>query len=235
MNVSISYGFGEDNRYRLEVIPVNIQLAIYKYELYEKYKEFILATLKKRSTLVNAVHLPLDTFRINPIKIFDMMSAIHEETKCIKYVIHPNKGIEMFLRHFKIMNYKDISLCVETFNWRRKKILRTPLDIIDYIRDNFRGKVQMTLDTSHIEDVWFDHKIMRYLLKYTSVIHLSNRSDEFGEHLPFNDPRGSLNLVKFVRDLKNVYHWNGDIVLEYMPEYHHKLIKNSKYVQRLIE
>jgi hypothetical protein len=92
----------------------------------------------------------------------------------------------------------------------------------------------MTLDTTHIEDVWYDHKIIRFLLQYTSVIHLSNRASGIGEHLPFNHVKGELPLIKFVRELKYQYKWSGDIVLEYMPEYHDKLIKNAKYLERLL-
>ena len=34
IDVCISYGFGEDNRYALEAIPNKIQLAIYKFDLF---------------------------------------------------------------------------------------------------------------------------------------------------------------------------------------------------------
>ena len=36
--VSISYGFGNENRYNLSTVPKNIQLALYKYELYSESK-----------------------------------------------------------------------------------------------------------------------------------------------------------------------------------------------------
>ena len=93
----------------------------------------------------------------------------------------------------------------------------------------------MTIDTCHIEDVWFDPKIMSFLLKHTKVIHLSNRAKGLGSHLPFNDQRGELNLVSFVKELKRRYEWSGTIVLEYMPEYSHKLFRNYHYVKQLIE
>jgi hypothetical protein len=93
----------------------------------------------------------------------------------------------------------------------------------------------MTIDTSHIEDVWFDHRIMDYLLKFTKVIHLSNRAKGLGSHLPFNHTDGEINLISFVKELKYRYKWSGTIVLEYMPDYHTKLIKNCKYVEKLLE
>lgn len=232
IHVSISYGFGPENRYKLVDIPVKVQLAIYKYKLYEEFRNDILRSLKDNTT-IRAVHLPLDTCRIDAQKIFTMMDEIYARTGCAKFVVHPNKGFEDFILSYNKMK-APMNLCIETFNWRRHKVLRSPLDIIQAIWKYGRSNLSMTLDTTHIEDVWYDHKIMRFLLQYTSVIHLSNRAAGIGEHLPFNHPKGELPLVKFVRELKHQYKWSGDIVLEYMPEYHNKLIKNAFYVERLL-
>jgi len=123
----------------------------------------------------------------------------------------------------------------------KKKVFRSPLEIISacqlyntQLYNAHSNALWMTLDTSHIEDVWFDHKIMAYLLKFTKVIHLSNRAKGIGSHLPFNYSKGELNLVSFVRDLKYKYNWSGDIILEYMEEYSTKLIKNCNYVKKLL-
>ena len=96
--------------------------------------------------------------------------------------------------------------------------------------------LKMVIDTSHIEEIWMSHMIMPTLLRHTSVIHLSNQSKEkaIGKHLPFNHPEGMFNLVSFVRMLKHNYKWEGDLVLEYMPEYKHKLVKNKEYIERLL-
>lgn len=231
IHISISYGFGDDNRYHLNQIPDKIQLALYKYDLYENKRDYILERIQE--TNVRVVHLPLDTFRIDHNLIFNMMDDIYARTGCAKYVVHPNKGILDFLWDFN-KNGRPFNLCIETFGWKSKKILRTPLEIISIIHKYSRHNMSMTIDTSHIETMWFDHKIMKYLLEHTGVIHLSNRAKKVGQHLPFNDQRGELNLVSFIRDLRFKYKWNGDIVLEYMPEYQHKLYKNSKYVERLL-
>jgi len=236
INVAISYGFSEDNRYRLKTIPTEIQLALYKYKLYKDNRDFILNTLKDNGTKVRAVHLPLDTMYTPHEKILEMISDLFEATGCENFVVHPNNGIDTFLSYVGRWATPK-NMCVETFGWRKKKVYRSPLEIIDACKkygDVFNN-VWMVIDTSHLEDVWFDHKIMPYLLRYTKVIHLSNRSKEFGQHLPFNSSKGELNLVSYVRDLKYRYKWSGDIVLEYMPEYHDRLIKNCYYVKKLLE
>lgn len=165
-----------------------------------------------------------------------MIDLFRSEFECRYFVIHPNKLIKQFVSFFQTTK-RDAILCIENFQWRKKKVLRTPLEIIDYINwinePHENPCARMTFDTSHAEEIWFDHRIMSFLLKHISIIHLSNRIGK-KSHLPFNVPGGDLNLVGFVLDLKHKYHWNGDIVLEYMEEHSHKLYKNHQYLKRLL-
>jgi hypothetical protein len=241
INVSISYGFGPENRYNIENIPTSIQLALYKIHLYKNYREELIKIFQTKDIKIPVVHLPIDGLKEDSHDdLYEIIRTMYQYTNCRKYVIHPNKGIRTFVGGYMqtISPYYDIELSIETFGWKSNKSLRSPLEITEFINSvNNRGRdpLSMTIDTTHIEDVWFDYKIMRHLLKYTSVIHLSNRAKGVGQHLPFNDPRGELELVKFVRELKHQYKWSGDIVLEYMGEYHHKLIKNAGYAERLLQ
>lgn len=237
IKVAISYGFGVENRYNLEEIPPSVQLASYKLDPLMEHQDRIIETLKKAETETLVVHLPLDTLRQKSHEIIALIFKFNQKLACQHFVIHPNKGIEDFLDYYRgnrlTKGKYDYTLCIETFQWRKKKKIRSPLDIMEYCIKY--PEFSMCVDTSHIESLWFDHKIMRSLLKYTTVIHLSNRAKGHGSHMPFNSPHGDLNLVRFVKDLKNLYHWNGIIVLEYMPEHQHKLMKNYHYIKRLIE
>jgi len=230
INVAISYRPSEENNYQLENIPTNIQLSLYKYEFYKDNKDSILESLEENATKIKVVHLPLDTLHIPYEKINELIEDIFIRTGCVNFVVHPNKNIEKLIKKFQLKSPQI--LCIETFAWRRKKIFRSPLEIINVCQQY--NNIWMTIDTSHIEDIWFDHRIMPYLLKFTKVIHLSNRAEGLGSHLPFNHPKGELNLVSFVKELKYKYKWNGIIVLEYMPEYSTKLIKNHNYVKKLL-
>ena len=239
IEVAISYGFGSENRYNLEEIPPNIQLASYKHDPLMEHQDKIIDALEKAGTNLLVVHLPLDVMHQDKDEVLDVIFKFNQAFACKHFVIHPNKGIEDFLDYYlenKLMKLPvkyDYSLCIETFQWRKKKKIRSPLDIMEYcIRE---PQFSMCIDTSHIESIWFDYKIMCKLLKYTSVIHLSNRAKGHGSHMPFNSPHGDLNLVGFVKDLKQRYKWNGIIVLEYMPEHQHKLLKNYYYIKRLLE
>jgi len=235
INVSISYGFGEGNRYALDRIPQKIQLALYKYDLFMEMKEDISKAISRTHTHVKVVHLPLDTLRRSFSEIIELMNFCFNEFGCMKYVVHPNKRIEAFIYSFLQWETEGIQLLLETFPFRNKKAIRTPIDIMEWCI-HYPESLQMVIDTSHIEELWMSYMVMPSLLKHTSVIHLSNQSKEkaIGKHLPFNDPRGMFNLVGFVRDLKYRYKWEGDLVLEYMPEHKHRLIKNRDYIERLL-
>ncbi len=237
IEVGISYGFGDDNRYKLEDIPPDIQLAMYKYEPFKQNEHKIIDALEKAETNLLTVHLPLNTLKLEPNDVLDLIFKFNQQFRCQHFIIHPNKLITSFLDYY-IENrlwkgVHDYTLCIETFGWKSKKVIRTPLDIMEICIKH--PELSMCIDTSHIEELWFDHKIMRSLLKYTSVIHLSNRAKGHGSHMPFNSPHGKLNLIKFIKDLKHQYKWNGIIILEYMPEHQHKLLKNYHYIKRLLE
>ena len=231
INVSISYGFGPDNRYKLKNIPVAIQLALYKYQLWEEYCDDIVNEIYQNNVRVNAVHLPFDTMRQPVHKILDMIRALSSTIFCHKFILHPNKGAEFFIQSF-LTSHIDATLCIENFQHRKKKQFRNPLFIIERCLQNPES-LKLCFDTTHAEEHWFHPHILPYILKYTSVIHLSNRIGR-KHHLPFNMQNADLNLVGFVKQLKKKYHWKGDIVLEYMPDYHHKLQRNHEYLTGLI-
>lgn len=234
INVSISYGFGKENRYNLESIPQSIQLALHKYEKCVTFRDEIYRNIEENNINVVAVHMPLDILKIPFKNAVDMIEDLYEHIECKNFVFHPNKGFTDFITNL-ISICQHLNICIETFGWKSNKELRTPLNIIEFILSARGANLSMVLDTSHVDEVWFDHRVLPFLLDYTSIIHLSNRAKGVGQHLPFNDHRGSLNLVMFVKELKRRYHWNGDIVLEYMEDYKHKLQKNSEYIMELLK
>ena len=233
INVCISYGFGDGNRFQQENIPDKIQLAIWKYGVFMELKDDALKAIEKHGTDVRVIHLPLDTLSQDISDIDKLIEFGFTKLGCQKYVFHPNKNSLQFIDHFMKRWSPFCQLCIETFQWRKKIQIRGPLEILEFCIQSY-PTLAMTIDTSHIETIWFDHRIMPMLLKYTTVLHLSNRAKGVGSHLPFNSEKGELKLVGFVRDLEHRYNWSGDLVLEYMPEYKDKLWKNKQYIERLL-
>lgn len=236
IDVAISYAIGEENRYSLPKIPDSIQLALYKYDLYIKYKDELWKEICDNNVNVRTIHLPIDSLTRDFKDTYQIMIDGLMDFGCTHYIVHPNKFIQDYIDGFLKLNL-NVKLCIENFQWRAKKVYRTPLNIIERIleqdEDGGRQNLSMTLDTSHTDTVWFDYHIMPFILKYASVIHLSNRAKDHGNHMPFNSSKGELNLVTFVNDLKK-YGWEGIIVLEYLYKYQDKLFKNYHYLKRLV-
>ena len=230
---AISYGFGNENKYNLSRIPESIQLALYKYDLYIKRKDEIWKSILEAETKVPVIHLPIDSLRRDFNDTFQIIKDGFDLVGCTHFVIHPNKKIKEFIEAF-LQSKLNVKLCIENFQWKKKKVYRSPLEIIERCIEEGEYNLSTTFDTSHAESIWFDHRIMPYLLKHISIIHLSNRAKDIGQHMPFNSPKGELNLVKFIRDLKHTYNWSGKIVLEYMEEYKDKTLKNYEYLKRLV-
>ena len=121
INVAVSYGFGSDNRYNDSGrIPPIIQLALYKYELYEQQKKKIFKQISRSHTNVQVVHMPLDFLRHEPQLMINMMKELRDNVGSFQFVVHPNKGIKKFLQYFVEQNIGDIRLCIENFPWRKK-------------------------------------------------------------------------------------------------------------------
>jgi len=231
---SISFSIHDDESLKkLRKINLPIQLGLFQFNIYKNLKDKLLIILDKNQIEINIVHLPIDILRHNYKQIMDLIEVFYLGFGCEKFVIHPNKGIHEFVQYFVDME-APMKLCVENFQWRRKKPLRSPLEI-DYMCHSYiNEKIRMTFDTSHAEHIWFDHKIMSFIINSISIIHLSNRIGK-QQHMPFNIQNGDLNLIKFVKQLKRQYKWSGDIVLEYMGDYSYKLTPNYYYLQELIK
>lgn len=228
IQVSISHNFEDETN-----MPRNSQLAIFKYQRWKDSKIEIINKIKFRDSIINVIHLPIDILKQPICEIFDMISLLKSITFCKKFVIHPNEGIRYFIRSF-LNSYIDAELCIENFQHRKKKELRNILYIIEECIRYDTPRLRACFDTSHAEEHWFNPQILQYMLKYISVIHLSNRKGK-RQHMPFNITNGDLRLVSFIQELKNNYNWSGDIVLEYMEEYTNKLTKNSEYLKRLLK
>jgi hypothetical protein len=234
--IRLSASFGISNKESLNKIKkaeVPIQLGLYKVGPYIELESEILEIVQSNNIVVNVVHLPINCLSFDFQQTINVVKLFKKVCGCYKYVIHPNRNIRDFLNFFINDAVSDnLELCIETFQWRRRKPLRSPLDIYEACLSSPNFKI--TFDTSHVEDVWFDHKIFKFLAPKISVIHLSNRTGRH-QHKPFNCSDGDLNLESFVKLLKRNYNWEGDIVLEYMAEYSDKIYGNLSYLEKLLE
>lgn len=234
INTSISFGIENDESLeRLRnfcFLNIPIQLSVSQSEFCVKFKDEIVSIIKDKNIQVRVVHLPIDCLSLKFNVIVELMDFFSYNIYSQKFVIHPNRGITKFINYF-VACKKGYELCIENFMWKRKKELRSPLQIYNICQQS--PNLKITFDTSHAKPVWFEHEIFSYFLPKISVVHLSNRVDRKG-HQPFSVKDGELNLVGFVGKLRKTYQWSGDIVLEYMSEYTEKLPKNWSHLNKLL-
>lgn len=187
-------------------------------EIAEKIKSFHVEVLA-----IHAVQAPItnEEFRIWGTEIADFAKVLNVRI----ITVHPNninknqanqeralKNMEYFRRLYK----NEIVFCIETFTGKRRVF--DPDEILEF-------NLPMTLDTAHIED---DKKIWYLLRNYKENImniHLSSKGNN-QHHLPID------NFCKDVVDYLMKNEWSGSTVLEYLPEFHNRIVADLRTLER---
>lgn len=225
-----------DNEFLNQYSGCNLQIGFYKKDHFNfARKNHLPQRLKEWKVKIISVHLPVDLDFRNLDEIRDYAVAAYkeflsEDNACL--TLHPKHKIDLDYFAFNLMLENlsaNLTIALENFPYKRKKSLRTPLDIIEVCTKC--NRFFMTLDLGHLQyyDLWLDDKILPYILKYTRIIHLSNRSGG-KTHTPIKE--GDINIEKFLNDLK-ASKWDGDIFLEYGMNYKDKLLKDLEWVKSI--
>jgi hypothetical protein len=193
---------------------VNCQLAFFHYEDFRNLRAYIPSNLKITS-LHGFNSERDDTFddyisKLEEFKKYFLSRKIDQSTDFM-VTAHPNH----FGEEFSKINW----IYPENFKYKKKKMLKTPLHIL-------KSCGRITLDTSHLDDEWLkSENLLKYLLMNADILHLSQRENNssLSEHKPINFP-GMIPMGIIIKTLRQ-YHIK-EIVLEYMPEYIDRLIKD---------
>lgn len=121
------------------------------------------------------------------------------------------------LEYFSGLYNREIVFCIETFEGKSRVF--TPDETIGF-------SLPMTLDTSHIQD---DGKIWSLLKDYKENIlnvHLSAREGS-KQHLPID------NFCKEVVSYLIESKWNGNVILEYLFEFHDQMPRDLKILKAM--
>lgn len=108
---------------------------------------------------------------------------------------------------------------VETF--MDKNRVFTPEEIMEY-------ELPMTLDVSHIHHMPLVEKIISNYSKNITTLHLSAIGNNT-HHLPADE-----RCFEIIRLLQK-QNWNGNIILEYLPEYNNRLQNDIETINRFIQ
>jgi sugar phosphate isomerase/epimerase len=219
-----------EDRYAKMGVPVELALPFY-WEIYEPVRAHlgeIAEKIRSYGTEVLSVHAVQATitderFRAWGKEVAEFAKAVGART----ITVHPNnvkkdnavQGVALKnLEYFTALYKNEIVFSVETFEGNRRVF--TPDEITSF-------DLPMTLDTSHIRD---NEKIWSFLKGYKdriTTIHLSAR-DSARQHLPIDD--FCKDLVRYLIDSN----WNGNIILEYLFEYHGQMKRDVESLKAMM-
>lgn len=238
LGISIFIGKNTEYEFLKEYSGYNLQIGFYKKSDFDfASKNHLGQKLKDQETKVISAHLPVDLDFKNSDEIEYYTIATCKEFSLqdnVLLTLHPKYKVDL---DYSELNTRldrlsfNLKIGLENFPWKKKKTLRSPLDITEVCSKY--NHFSMTLDLAHLEyyDLWLDEKILGYLLRYTSIIHLSNKRGHKG-HIPIRE--GKINIEQFLKELiKNK--WNGNIFLEYGIDYKDRLIEDLEWVERVFK
>ena len=211
-----------EERYTNLYVPVEVALPYY-WDIYEPVREHLAEIAEKIKSYgtkvlsIHAVQAPItdERFRTWGKEIADFAKALGANT----ITLHPNnvnkdktvqdetlKNLDYFAGLYK----DEVIFCIETFEGKRRVF--TPDEIASI-------SLPMTLDISHIQD---DEKVWRLIKRYKERIlnvHLSSREGA-RQHLPIDG--FCKEIVAYLVESK----WKGNVILEYLFEYHDRMLKD---------
>jgi sugar phosphate isomerase/epimerase len=211
-----------EDRYASLSVPVEVALPYY-WDIYEPVRGRLAEIADKIKAYgtevlsVHAVQAPItdERFRAWGSEIAEFAKKLG----AANITIHPNNvnknagAQDAALDNLKYLSrlYKDdVVFCVETFEGKRRVF--TPDEIASFC-------LPMTLDISHIRE---DEKVWRLIKgnkEHIYNVHLSAR-DSTGQHLPIDGL--CKDVVRYLIDSK----WEGNVILEYLFEYHDQLLQD---------
>ena len=231
MNFGIRQSFDKieqvEDRYSGLSVPIELALPYY-WDIYEPVRAHLRSITQKIKSYgtqvlgIHAVQAPItdEKFKEWGKEIVDFARAL--KVKII--TLHPNnvndkinaqKGALKNFEFFSNLYDDEIIFCIETFEGKRRVF--TPDETTAF-------NLPMTLDTSHIRN---DEKIWSLLKNYKENIlnvHLSAR-DKCGQHLPID------NFCKEVVGYLVKSNWKGNVILEYMFEFHDQLSNDLEIIK----
>jgi hypothetical protein len=220
MELSVGCFFNNENDlYKIEKIAqnnVNCHLSFFHYEDFVNLRRYVPRNLK--ITSLHAFNSDRgDTIKDYILKISELKQYFYplkiDQTKEFMITVHPNH----FGKEFSDYDY----LYPENFKYKKRKMLLTPIHILKEC-----GRI--TLDTSHLEEeLLSSESILKFLIMNTDILHFSQRENNstLSEHKPIYSP--GVVPTNFI--LKTLKQFNvKEVVLEYMPEYLDKAIKDYK-------
>jgi len=216
-----------EERYLNLSVPVEVGLPYY-WDIYEPVRGHLKDIAEKIKSYgievlsVHAVQAPItdERFRTWGKEIADFARDLGVKT----ITLHPNninRKDEMQKEALKNLEYfaglysSDVVFCIETFEGKRRGFTPDKTTMFN---------LPMTLDISHIRD---NEKIWSLLKSYKENILNVNLSAREGsrQHLPID------NFCKEVVNYLIESKWAGNVILEYLFEFHNKMLSDLELLK----
>lgn len=227
--IRVSFDKIEQIEERFSSINVPIELALpYYWKIYEPIRAHlrqIAQQIKHFQIEVLGIHAVQAPITDNECRIWGKETADFAKILGAKVItLHPNNtdktqdGQEQAIKNLEFLSQlhqNDIIFSIETFLGKRR--IFTPDEIVSF-------NLPMTLDIAHIHD---NQKIWDLLKMYRENIvniHLSAKNNK-EHHLPID------NFCKDVVDYLIESKWSGNVILEYLPEFHSQMLVDFEFLK----
>lgn len=248
MNFSVRVSYPENGEYNWEEAlrqyaeVGRVEVAFYSTELFLRNVKIegvvrpFQGAVPLEVSSVHMAHAGITDFPLFEV-ILGRTIEIAKALNCQDIIVHPSKGrledVVLFIEEKidPVLRREKIYLCWETFT-SKKRFLTGISGIAEFCKGRQWHKA--CYDFSHIHD---EQEVVmkeagRYL-EFIRVFHISNRiSEKKLQHLPvFHKGAGKLDLefgpiLRFLKEKD----FGGNIVLEYLPEFHSELRKDSLFL-----
>jgi sugar phosphate isomerase/epimerase len=218
-----------EDRYTNLIAPVEVALPYY-WDIYEPIRGHLTEIAEKIKSYgtqvlsIHAVQAPItdERFKEWGKEMVNFAKALKVKT----ITLHPNnvnqkgeaqKEARKNFKYFSSLFNDEIIFCIETFEGKRRVF--TPDEMVAI-------NMSMTLDTSHIRD---NERIWILLKNYKENIlnvHLSAREGN-KKHLPIE------NFCKEVAGYLVESNWKGNVILEYLFEFHDQLLSDLELLKAM--
>ncbi|MBU4377413.1 MAG: hypothetical protein KKD29_08105 [Candidatus Omnitrophica bacterium] len=218
-----------EERYANIRVPVEVALPYY-WDIHEPVRRHlseIAEKIKSYNTTVigiHAVQAPItdERFKIWGKEIADFAKALGARS----ITLHPNnvnkdKRIQeealKNLEYFTGLYNGEVVFCIETFEGKRRVF--TPDETVSF-------NLPMTLDTSHILDEKTIWRLFKDYQQNIKNVHLSAKEGN-KQHLPIDT--FCKDVVSYLIESK----WDGNVVLEYLFEFHDRMLNDLKLLKTM--
>jgi len=218
-----------------------VEVAFYRPHLFLEIRvDDVIAPFDSLSIKSDSVHMAQERLKNENsfISILSKTIEIAKELNSDKIVVHPSRDRSGEIKEFvnssvtPLLEDNEIYLCWETFE-SRKRFLSGIREITEFCENNeWYGACY---DFSHVSDP--QEKILEDIKTYRDhikIFHMSNRiSEPRKQHLPIFE-KGDLNFNEILGVIMESYDDVG-MILEYLHEYHHRLVEDALKVKEMME